>query len=704
MTRRYMAVLLIVILVGTAVGCSKGNNVTPQPSVNDVIDRPTISPETEPPKETHPVETTKPPISKPQVMGEKANKLGTLFAIERKIAVPNYFIESCYYYDNNTLVVIYRGKNSKLKVGLYNIYSGKLEKTADFDFEMYVDQCIVCNNGNIFISSTWGNTFLFLDKNLNMLLYNENMPETFSSTVSAHDGNTIYYLASDGYTLYKYNVSTKVISLVTTFSDKMLSIMLVQMTSDDTHLTVQYSDSTGTLAYLILNVSTMEMHDLGNHSNNLVTSGTMYSMADYDYVSKGYIETFNIEQPRVLSKKYFVDPEEGSCFRLNGLTNTILSVSGLPGSPEAKGGGTIRLYNAEDMQVIKKTEINEDVLINLIGQPVSEDSSQVYYYIYANSLQVSKDQNTALLVYSQEGYTGVLIWNLEAEKKITSNESHGLAFIKSDEITAEDNDQYAAKIEKEYGIKVFIRDKAVRYFPDFAVNAMYDENTTNEALKLVEEVLSCYPKGFFKQMKYGEIKSFNLYLCGTLVQGSEYGISNPGGFALQYNGSQMVVMDISYTSSIKTSLCHEIMHAMESRMDYLLEKGKLKASIYDNWLKLNPKKHDYRYAYMDENGVEYDAVNNAAYTPYDEKSRNNVDNIYYIDYYANTFPNEDRARIFENLMMADTELSYEFNSKHLKAKAIYLCRMIRAAFSSIPDDELMHWERFLGENVLKPLK
>ncbi len=687
------------MLVSTAIGCNKGKNPTPQPSVTDVTDKPTTEPETEKPSATH----TEEPI-KTQITGQSVNAAGTLVAVEQKMAMPDYSIEFCYYYDNERLVVIYRGLDSKFKVGLYNIYSGQIEKTADFDFEMYVDQCIVCTNGNIFISSTWGNSFILLDQNLNMILYDKNMPESFSSAVSAYDGNTLYYLGEDGHTLYKYNITNKVSTLVTTFSEQMLSLMLLQTTSDDQYLTVQYTNSTGALAYLILNLTTKEILDLGDHTNNLLTSGKMYSMADYDYVSKGYIETFHIEQPRVLSKKYFVDPEEGSCFRLNGLTNTILTASKLPGAPEATSGGILRLYDADNMEVIKKTEIDKNTILNLTNQKSSEDDTQVYYYIYPNSLQVSQDKNTATVLYAQDGYVGVLIWNLQAEPEVSDSEYQGLAFTNSDEITSEDNDQYVQKIEKEYGVKIFIRDKAVRYFPDFAVNAMYDETTTNEALKLVEEVLGKYPKGFFKELKFGDLKSFHIYLCGTLVQGSEYGISNPGGFSLQYSGSQMIVMDISYTGSLRTSLHHEIMHAMENRMEYLLDRGKLKNSVFTNWYKLNPKDHDYRYAYMNDKGVEYDAVNNAAYTPNDEKSRDNVNNIYYIDYYANTFPNEDRARIFENLMMADTELSYEFNSTHLKAKAIYLCKMIRASFTSIPKDELMYWERFLGNDVLKALK
>ena len=530
------------------------------------------------------------------------------------------------------------------------------------------------------------------------------MPETFSSVVSTYDGGYLYYLAGDGITLYKYSIETKVSSLVTTLPDNLLSLMFLQMTSDDRHITIQYTNSTGALSYLIFNVTTKEICDLGDYSNNLMTSGKMYSMADYDYVSKGYIETFHIEEPRVLIKKYFVDLEEGSCFRLNGVNNTILSVSKLPGAPGATTGGIIRLYNAENMQVVKKTEIDKSVLLELTGQKASEDESQIYYYINSSSLQVAEDKNSAILMYTEDSYTGLLIWDLTKEAEVTSSEEQGLAFTNSDEITPEDNDQYAEKIGKKYGVNIYIRDKVVRYFPDFAVNALYDENTTNEALKLVDDVLSKYPKGFFKELKYGDVKSFDLYLCGTLVQGSEYGISNPGGFALQYRGSQMIVMDITYTSSIKTSLCHEIMHAMESRMEYLVEKGKLKSKVFTNWEKLNPKDHDYRYSYVDDNGLEFDAVNNAAYTPNDEKSRNNVDNIYYIDYYANTFPNEDRARIFENLMMADTELSYEFNSKPLRAKAIYLCKLIRATFKSIPNNELMYWERFLGDEVYKPLK
>lgn len=521
--------------------------------------------------------------------------------------------------------------------------------------------------------------------------------------VSAYNGMELYYLGKDGYSLNRYNIATKESTLVTTLKKDKLSLKLIEMTEDNQHITIQYSESSGSLAYMIYDLTTSKTLDLGDYTNNLMTSGNQYALMDYDNTSKGYFMTFDVSRPRILTKKYFLDAEEGSCFRLNGATNTIVSVSKLPGYEGAMDGGLIRLYNAISMEVEKETQIKKEVLLALSGHESTQEDLD-FYYINGSSMQVSQDRNTVLIVYSMESYAGVLLWDLTGDMDTYTNKTQGLAFINPNEITAEDNDTYAEKISKKYNINLYIRDKAVRYFPDFAVNALYDETITYEALQLVDEVLGRYPKGFFKELKYGSIKKFEIFLCGTLVQGNEYGISNPGGFALQYNGSQMIVLDATYTSSIKTNLNHEIMHAMDSRMDYLVNKGKFDYIIFENWYKLNPKNYDYRYGYVDENGVEYDAVNNAAYTPNDEKSRDNVDNIYFIDYYANTFPNEDRARIFENLMNADTELSYEFNSKHLKKKAIYLCRMIRTAFKSIPADELMYWERFLTEDVLKPFK
>ncbi len=699
MKRRYLSVVLIFILVVTAVGCSKGNTPTPSPTVTAPPESPSAGPEVTTPDPIKPDDNKTSDIA-----GEKANASGTLYAIDKLIRIPNHVIEACAYYDNRTLVITYRAEDNNCTIALYDIYTGEITKEAPLDYDMYVDQLTVCDNGNIFISTTWGTYFMLLNKELEVILNSETVNQSFSSVISAHDGNTLYYLDKDGYTLNKYSIDTKVSTLVTTFSDQLLSLMLLQMTDDNQYLTVQYTNSSGGLSYLIFNVETKEIQDLGSYTNNMITSGQMYAFADYDYTSKGYIETFHANEPRVLSRKYFMDVDEGNYFRLNGNTNTIVSVSKLPGTDNAVEGGVIRLYDANSMRVNKETKIDYEVVLGLAGHTSLEDLSMIGYYIWGNSMYVSDDRKTAFIMYCVDTYTGVLVWNLDKESDTNVNGNQSIPFTNKDEITSEDNDEYAQKISSEYGVDIYIRDKVVRYFPDFAVNAMYDETTTNEALKIVEDLLSKYPKGFFNELKYGEINKFGIYLCGTLVQGSEYGISNPGGFALQYDKTQMVVMDITYTGSIKTSLAHEIMHAMENRIDYLVSKGKIKNKIYTNWDKLNPKDHDYRYGYVDENGVEYDAINNAAYTPNDEKSRDNVDNIYYIDYYANTFPNEDRARIFETLITSDTELGYEFTSKHIKEKAVYLCRMIRTAFKTIPENELMPWEKFLGDVVFKKLK
>ena len=68
--------------------------------------------------------------------------------------------------------------------------------------------------------------------------------------------------------------------------------------------------------------------------------------------------------------------------------------------------------------------------------------------------------------------------------------------------------------------------------------------------------------------------------------------------------------------------------------------------------------------------------------------------MWYVDY-ARTFPQEDRARLFEILFVAQDALPDAFRSPHIMRKAQYLRHLIRQAFPSLQGVPTLPWERLL---------
>ncbi len=243
-------------------------------------------------------------------------------------------------------------------------------------------------------------------------------------------------------------------------------------------------------------------------------------------------------------------------------------------------------------------------------------------------------------------------------------------------------------IEEKHQIEIFYGEKAVRYFPDFAVTQMTDNEATINALNEIKALLDRLPEGFMKEFKSDTIKGYQIYLCSTLVQGSSYGIASPAAFALEYDGYQMMVLDCNM-SNINNNIAHELSHAIDNKLFNQFWNDKID-SFYSNWDTLNPNGFEYFMAYLDEEGNEYDSYYSSEYTTFSE---DDVNNVYFVDGYAKTFETEDRARIFEYILgnSKEVELPECFESEKIRNKINMMSEHIREGFSSV-GEEKMYWE------------
>ncbi len=260
------------------------------------------------------------------------------------------------------------------------------------------------------------------------------------------------------------------------------------------------------------------------------------------------------------------------------------------------------------------------------------------------------------------------------------------------------NDTLVTQLQEKYGIRIYLRDDAVVSFHDYVVCSDDDETHIYAALSQISTLLGKFPEGFLDDLCTAAVEGVDFFLTGTIKPISQESGIDAAAFACQHNRRQALVIDISEPEQIQGHLAHELMHAIDTRLSYARQmEGYPGFSLWNEFL---PDGYLYTYSYRDVTGAVYSSANRADYTPDDPKSKDDVNRIYFIDGYASTFPTEDRARIFESLVISDQKLPACFESEPLMQKAEYLCAVLRDYFPSVRRAESVSWERFLSGRPL----
>ncbi len=208
---------------------------------------------------------------------------------------------------------------------------------------------------------------------------------------------------------------------------------------------------------------------------------------------------------------------------------------------------------------------------------------------------------------------------------------------------------YQTAFLNKYNIALYTKDAIdPTLFPDFTAENLYDNETIINALTVFDTLLNKFPNHFFDIFKDTPKTKLNLYLTGTLTP-KDYTtqVASPAAYSLVKNGDYMIVIDIT-KQNLSDLLSHELMHNLEFKIakDAFLE--------YQHY---NPEDFNYTLSYTKTPDSNYTLK---------EKDNNTV---YFIDTYSKTYPEEDRARLFETIMNPNINLK---NYPHLYQKALYL--------------------------------
>lgn len=245
------------------------------------------------------------------------------------------------------------------------------------------------------------------------------------------------------------------------------------------------------------------------------------------------------------------------------------------------------------------------------------------------------------------------------------------------------------ELEDKYGFYIYLGSEvfANDFDYDLTIYKNYDDVYTQ--MDVIDEVLSIYPEGFFEQFKFGGIKTLSIYLCGGFTKRNDGSntISDAIALACVFGYERALALDLNWSSCLKRTIVHELSHWIDGRINSGGALGGY-SEFEDEWAKLNPSDFNYKESYVSGRTV-WKYI-------YDEYGKN--DNTYFIDSYSQTYPTEDRARLFEYLMFnEDSDYSDYLAVPNLQDKLKFFFEAIRKSFDTSKWPEKTKWEEELDK-------
>lgn len=222
---------------------------------------------------------------------------------------------------------------------------------------------------------------------------------------------------------------------------------------------------------------------------------------------------------------------------------------------------------------------------------------------------------------------------------------------------------YRKQIEDTYGIKVLYGSETNGYVVgSLGTTAITDTNVMKSILEQLNTALSMYPNGFFREFSKQNM-SLNVYLIKNYSAENVTGVTD---FA-----PRRTIISIATDFPFAESFHHEMLHYIEH---YIESAG----GRFTAWNSFNPL--DFTY------GVE-----NSSYS----YSKTGTPGSYFVNNYAQTSANEDRASTFEYMTASVKYSCYDSNDYPIWKKSNYLSTMIETYFTTVSSSVVDYWERYI---------
>ena len=267
--------------------------------------------------------------------------------------------------------------------------------------------------------------------------------------------------------------------------------------------------------------------------------------------------------------------------------------------------------------------------------------------------------------------------------------------------------EQAEEIEAKYGINIMWAGRCNTQHVSRLIQKprMTNKEEIKNALDEIEKVLDRYPDVFFDEIKEDNTSNnlnigyIDVYLCDSIVSSNNIVDAVTGGATNYYyrDDGAYVLLDINIKKDYAHSFSHEIFHIMDSKIGMMsFENAGIQSDLSDSydfrWIKFNPDGYEYLKYTGNQNKVHVFDVD----LPYDIDTED-IDNVYFVNKYAQFSDQEDRAETFTYLIACDDadDLPESYNSPHVKEKAKLLVEMIDDTFDCVDDDA--YWARMYRE-------
>ena len=235
----------------------------------------------------------------------------------------------------------------------------------------------------------------------------------------------------------------------------------------------------------------------------------------------------------------------------------------------------------------------------------------------------------------------------------------------------------AAQLSQRFGVDIRIAEQCSLDYSHHEAYELTDPTFIRSSLDILEQSLSRYPEGFFRQLTYGSVESIRIELVGIIsvkpgvTRYSDY----PDAFA-QDRGSYYGIVANGYMLQ-ESIVFHEFSHIIDSRLEW--DSFIRSDALYSEeaWLALQPE------------GFEYAM----SYTNIPAQLQSFMDSDYFMSAYALTYPTEDRATLLAAAMECYT---WDFEpGTGRRAKMQYYADCIRDCFDTTGWPEITYWEQAL---------
>ena len=305
--------------------------------------------------------------------------------------------------------------------------------------------------------------------------------------------------------------------------------------------------------------------------------------------------------------------------------------------------------------------------------------------IVYHTLDADKGLLHVLIRDSDSGNCDLYAWEYSAD----TVREYKNAFKKYTDIP-EEVEARRRELEDKYGFYIYLGSEVFASSFDYDLKLYKDYDSVLEQMDVIDEVLSIYPEGFFEQFKYGGIKTLSIYLCGGFVKRADVAntISDAIALACVFGYERALALDLNWSWCLKRTIVHELSHWIDGRINSGGELGGY-ADYENDWLEVNPDDYTYKYSY--ESGR---TIWKYIYSAYGDNS-----NTYFIDEYSQTYPTEDRARLFEYLMYNDDDYYDYIAVPNLQNKLKFYFEAIRKGFDTTGWPEKTVWEEELEKKI-----